>query len=176
MSASDVWMPLHIADYLGDTAHLTTEEHGAYLLSRMSYWRSGPLPDDDRVLATICRIQLRRWITKVGPVIRAFYRTEDGKLHHKRAELERTKAYRDPAETSRRQLDVVPSRWAALRAAVFARDNYTCRYCSDRPADLECDHVVPFSRGGLSTMDNLAAACGPCNRSKSDYLVAEWLQ
>jgi len=35
--------------------------------------------------------------------------------------------------------------------------------------------IIRVSRGGLSTMENLVAACGPCNRSKSDYLVSEWL-
>lgn len=66
--------------------------------------------------------------------------------------------------------------WAVLRAKIFARDDYTCQYCGERGKRLECDHVVPVSRGGSSDEDNLATACFPCNRSKRDKTVEEWLQ
>lgn len=64
--------------------------------------------------------------------------------------------------------------WRVLRAQVFERDNYTCQYCGQRGVRLECDHVVPVSRGGGHEMDNLAAACFACNRSKHTKLVSEW--
>jgi uncharacterized protein YdaU (DUF1376 family) len=55
------WMPLYVGDYLGDTGHLTTAQHGAYLLLMMHYWRKGELPDDDRQLAKITKLPLRTW-------------------------------------------------------------------------------------------------------------------
>jgi uncharacterized protein YdaU (DUF1376 family) len=55
-------MPLYIADYLADTAHLSQAEHGAYLLLIMAYWRNGgPLPDDDRVLRRISKTTPGKW-------------------------------------------------------------------------------------------------------------------
>lgn len=54
-----------------------------------------------------------------------------------------------------------------LRRAIYERDEYRCVYCgSDR--DLTCDHVVPVSKGGATTLENLATACRPCNSKKKD--------
>lgn len=55
---------------------------------------------------------------------------------------------------------------AVSRRGVFARDDYRCQYCGD-PAD-SIDHVVPRSRGGAHSWDNVAAACRPCNLHKRD--------
>jgi hypothetical protein len=75
-----------------------------------------------------------------------------------------------PAFTNR----LAPCDWYPLRTFVFARDDYTCRYCGQRGGRLECDHVVPLARGGSNDLDNLTTACMPCNRSKRDKLLSEW--
>ena len=56
------------------------------------------------------------------------------------------------------------------RRTVLARDNYTCQYCGSQPgkAQLTIDHVVPRSKGGGTTWDNVVAACAPCNRRKGN--------
>ena len=56
------------------------------------------------------------------------------------------------------------------RRTVLARDNYTCQYCGVQPGktQLTIDHVVPRSKGGGTTWDNVVAACGPCNRRKGN--------
>ncbi len=66
--------------------------------------------------------------------------------------------------------------WAALRAAVFERDDYTCQYCGARGGRLECDHIHPVAKGGDSDMNNLATACFRCNRSKRAKTVQEWVR
>lgn len=65
--------------------------------------------------------------------------------------------------------------WIKIRDRIFKRDDYTCRYCGRRGVRLECDHVVPVSRGGSHEDSNLVTACFPCNRSKRDHLIGEWI-
>lgn len=64
--------------------------------------------------------------------------------------------------------------WSAIRMTVFRRDDFTCRYCGKRGVVLECDHVVPVSRGGSHDDTNLVTACVRCNRSKGSKLPEEW--
>jgi len=66
------------------------------------------------------------------------------------------------------------SKWGPIRTQIFERDDYTCQYCGDRGGQLECDHVVPLSRGGPDTLDNLLTACFQCNRSKGSKTLEEW--
>ena len=58
------------------------------------------------------------------------------------------------------------------RRALFARDGHACQYCGSRTR-LTLDHVVPRSRGGGSTWDNVVTACSPCNLRKRDRLPHE---
>jgi len=90
MSAKDRWMPLDVGDYLADTGHLTTLQHGAYCLMLMHYWKSGPLPDNDVQLAAIARVDSKTW-RSMRDVIRRFFDPRDGCLHQKRADIERAK-------------------------------------------------------------------------------------
>ena len=59
-----------------------------------------------------------------------------------------------------------------LRFAVYERDNYTCQMCgkSDYEANLEVDHIIPISKGGKSTMDNLQTLCHECNQKKGNKI------
>lgn len=97
MSKAATWMPLYIGDYLADTMHLEAREHGAYLLLLMHYWRNGPLPDDDRALAGIARVDRKTWAADTGPIVRAFFTAQAGRLHQKRLDAERADADRNSA-------------------------------------------------------------------------------
>ena len=68
--------------------------------------------------------------------------------------------------------DLVP---APTKAKLFRRDRHTCAYCGQRFAEreLQCEHIVPASRGGGWTWMNLVSACGACNGAKSDRTPEE---
>lgn len=59
-------------------------------------------------------------------------------------------------------------RVAFNRKNVFRRDEHTCQYCSKRTFDLTLDHVMPRSRGGPTTWENVVACCKACNARKRD--------
>ncbi len=61
------------------------------------------------------------------------------------------------------------------RLNVYARDEFTCQYCLNEfhPDRLTLDHVLPESRGGRRTFENIVTACTPCNRYKDDRTPEE---
>lgn len=64
-----------------------------------------------------------------------------------------------------------------IREFIKKRDNYTCKQCTvsimaEPHLLLEVDHILPVSRGGMSTEDNLQTLCWRCNRTKSNKVVS----
>lgn len=89
----NAWMAFYPGDYLRDTLHLSTEQHGAYLLMLLHAWMNdGWLEDDDEQLANITRLGMDRWM-KSRRVLVAFFAPEGDKmLKHGRIVDERAKA------------------------------------------------------------------------------------
>lgn len=67
--------------------------------------------------------------------------------------------------------DLTDQQWAALRHAWGG-----CAYCGETEAALQRDCVLPVSRGGRYTLDNVVPACRSCNTSKCNHEVTTWLR
>jgi hypothetical protein len=73
---------------------------------------------------------------------------------------------------------------SSVRREIALRDNFTCLYCNrrgevDTDPDGELwaiDHVIPFSKGGLTCASNGALSCWRCNAEKSDMLPAQYIR
>lgn len=61
------------------------------------------------------------------------------------------------------------------RRAVLRRDFFSCCYCgkAETPRKLTLDHIIPKSRGGVSSWTNIVTACNSCNREKADRTPEE---
>ena len=61
---------------------------------------------------------------------------------------------------------------AFTRFNVFLRDRFSCQYCAQqfRPEALTFDHLIPKSRGGKTTWENVVTACSKCNLRKGNLL------
>lgn len=110
-----LWMPLFVGDYLGDTGHLTTTQHGAYLLLIMHYWRKGGLPDDERQIAKIAKLSSKAWASH-RCVLQEFF--HDG-WKHTRIEKELAKMMK---VAERRQMSGSLGGTASAAARVKATD------------------------------------------------------
>ena len=149
------WMPLYVADYLADTAHLTAAQSGAYLHLIMAYWRAGgPLRLDDGALARTARMTPTEWSEASGVVL-AFFRQEDGALHHGRIEHELAEAAA-MYEARRKRTEAATAARAARNVTTNVTSDVTTNVTLTQPQihpqppfPTERDTVeVPFSSGG----------------------------
>lgn len=74
------------------------------------------------------------------------------------------------ASRSRARPPLIDPAPALNNQALFARDRHLCMYCGQQytRSELTRDHVMPLSRGGQDTWENVVAACLPCNVRKSN--------
>lgn len=70
-----------------------------------------------------------------------------------------------------RDHDLTTTQWDALRAAWGG-----CAYCGATGPGLQKDCVLPISRGGRYTVDNVVPACRSCNASKCNLETTTWLR
>jgi 5-methylcytosine-specific restriction endonuclease McrA len=64
-----------------------------------------------------------------------------------------------------------------LRRRIIERDGYYCVYCDEdlRDAEIHMDHVIPESKGGPTTYDNLQVTCRKCNLAKGVLTESEFM-
>ena len=77
-----------------------------------------------------------------------------------------------PSVISLKEYIPTSRRPAFTRFNVFLRDRFACQYCGEAlpTHDLTFDHVIPRSRGGRTTWDNVVTACSPCNLVKGNHM------
>ena len=124
----------------------------------------GRIPNDDVKLARITRLSAARW-ERVRPQIASFFKVDRRTWTFDRNWI------RIGEEGTKR-----PAIPAALRSAVLQRDQFTCCYCGDTNGPFHCDHIVAVARGGATSIENLITACGPCNLSKGEKSIEEWIR
>lgn len=120
------YMPLFVADYLADTAHLSAAEHGGYMLLIMNYWqRQKPLPNDDKKLARIARMTDSEWLDARETILELFV-IDGAELRHKRIEAELIRLA-DKSDKARE----------AAEKSVLARQANAQRTLNGRSTDVE---------------------------------------
>lgn len=153
------YMPLFVADYLADTAHLSAAEHGAYLLLVMNYWQRGkPLPADDRKLARIARMSDAEW-QESRDTLAEFFHEQDGAWSHKRVEAEIAVAEEKTSKAKK-----------AARISAEVRKANAEQTLSERSTDAE---LLGEAREGKEIEDTASAASSAPRAPEVDLDDAE---
>ena len=160
---TDIWMPLYIGDYLADTARLTTEQHGAYLLLIMDYWRSGKLPDNDQILAQITKLSPDAW-SNAKAMLKQFFIIEDGFLIHKRIEQELIDAKDNKDKKHKRAIAGANARWNKDKNNANSNTNAMLKQC---PSPLP----LPLSINNYINAPKVAKPDGISDITWNDYLT-----
>jgi uncharacterized protein YdaU (DUF1376 family) len=166
------WMPLYVGDYLGDTGHLTTAQHGAYLLLMMHYWRKGELPDCDRQLSKITKLPLRTWCD-YRPVLQDFF--HDG-WKHKRIDAELARMLRVSEKRAiAGQKGGLGSALARMKLENASRGRSLPRAIAppmSSAGSAIADHSHPYSHQTLSSQARSGEPCDEAGRAKPDTAPA----
>ncbi len=115
----------------------------------------------------LCVVPIRRAVVLVLKEKAEIVHEDGGALHSERL------AMPIPSVIRLKYFVRVPIRARASlsRRAVFVRDHHLCQYCGSSAENV--DHVIPRSRGGTHTWDNVVAACKRCNSRKENRLPNE---
>lgn len=167
-------MPLYIGDYRKDTSHLSTLEHGAYLLLIMAYWDNRGLPCDDARLARIAGVTDKEWAT-VGPALAPLFLPG---WKHKRIESEIAKA-KKKSEAAKESAD---RRWHA-NAYANAMPTHSVGICERDAVTITVTKDVDEvgrARDFAGELNALRAAAGDCLNPTAPALehlaeVSRWL-
>lgn len=107
------WMPFFVGDYTKNTMHLSTEEHGAYLLLIIHYWSNGKIRNDKKIIKNIAKISTKRLQN-----VLAFFAEKDGYLEHQTIERLKQEAIENKDKQRKRTE-------AARQAKLSVTDNVT---------------------------------------------------
>jgi uncharacterized protein YdaU (DUF1376 family) len=141
---TDIWMPVFIGDYLADTMHLTTEQHGAYLLLLFHLWRRGSLRDDDAVLAKISGLGENAWNLH-RPALAEFFKIHDGLWQHGRVDKEKARVAASKQSMTKKAKSAASSRWRKSNAPSIAQAMPgDADSDSDSESELDSEATLPL--------------------------------
>lgn len=178
---TDTWMPLYVSDYLADTSHLSTEEHGAYLLLLMHAWMNGgELPSDDNRLRRIARMDEKPWKASRDE-IKSFFYEHGGALRHYRVDRELQRAQQHVNQRSAAGKASAAKRKAEREAQRNGNDSSTTVATEDEreaqrngkpsPSPTPVNPIPPESGVPISTVGTPAGAV--CARLRSEARIAD---
>lgn len=150
------------------TDNLTLEQEAAYLrICNAIYAADQAIRENYRVLAGMWRCNERKAKRLLSELVEAGkIQIEDGFIFSPSEIVEwQERNYKNEPR---------PAIPLLIRRMVKERDGEVCFYCGATEGPFHLDHIIPWSRGGEHTTENLTVSCASCNWSKGDKTVDEW--
>jgi hypothetical protein len=163
---SDPWMKFYYVDFLARTAMISSEEVGA-LVDLMAWCHATERPFKPQLkgVSRLLGCPPAKAQNLLGSLVaRGLIQWDGDELWVPMLDEWRI---RDSRER------VIPRE---ISDAVKRRDGSKCAYCGDTEGPFDLDHILPWSRGGQHSAENLTVACATCNRSKGAKTPEEWRQ
>lgn len=154
-------------DFIEGTIGMPFEIKCAYrVVLDLIYMQGGELPDDARYISGLLGCSVRKWKSIRSALIQA------GKIHVSGEFLQAPilSAWKEEASKSESR----PAIPTSVVRQVVSEHGEVCFYCGSTEGPFELDHIIPWSRGGDHSVENLVVACRPCNRSKGAKTLEEW--
>lgn len=145
MSKPIPYMKFYVSDYIGDTMHLSTVEHGAYMLIMCSYWQKQKAPHEDK-MHQIARMPKSEW-ADIRETLAELFKIKDGLWTHKRidAELKQVKV-----QAKKNREAGIKSGEARRRKAAQNERPFNARSTNDEQT-YEADRVYTVGNASLSS-------------------------
>lgn len=162
--SAPAYLPLFGSDYLADTRHLSTEEHGAYLLLMIAAWRQDDcgLPCDDKKLARIVGLSPRKWMAMRDTILE-FWSKRDGRIFQERL----LKEWRFALQKSESNRENARKRWSTQGAENIESGQYDRTSDGNAPQPQPQEEEEPIGSPSLPETPKRA-------ESRAVKLPADW--
>ncbi len=149
-------MPVFIGEYLANTMQLSAEEHGAYFLLKIHYWRNGgPLENDKNSLKNASKVSWK----KCEKILVKFFELQGGYWHHPHLDDELKKAAENKDKFSDRGRKAALARWGNNGSQEHTSSNASSITTSNAPAMLDqCPTPIPFKHN--NSLNSITTARG----------------
>ncbi|CAN5951004.1 unnamed protein product [Sphagnum jensenii] len=147
------YIQLYIAEYLADTAHLTTLQHGAYLLLIFNYWQRGKaLSNSSGRLASVARMSKEDWLL-IEPTIAEFFEVTDNEWVHHRIECDLVDVLAKSTKASAAGKASAQKRYGARDDLFNERSTNVQPLRTDTDAEQKYLNSYPSMPDGISDVD-----------------------
>jgi len=162
---------------------LSTEAEGCYIRLLAFCWVDGSLSADPSELATLCKGASLAAVESAA----ALFESKDGRLISSELDRQRRRAHRsqktklsdfrqmlESNSYRARKAGVVDALTLEEWGRLLASTRWRCAWCGSAD-NIQLEHLIPISRGGGNTVDNVCPMCSDCNFSKGAKTALEWI-